>query len=368
MTIVLEIYIVVCVALLLFDIGFLAIKNSKNKYLKSEDKAFYKLLKQESENYRTEGKFSENFEKDLPKQLSKTKHLITLHKLFEDEPDTQSFFRQVLFSLIDTYRKHNDYEQAFYTYIISELDYSKEKVLPSFSCEFIDFLESKSLYTFSNAMDAFYAFGDDALLLQALDVVDRRNGFYHDKLLTDGLLSYKGDHNRLKQEFIQRFFRYGEQLQVCLLDYFRLYGSDVSELCLKLMKEEKAYDEVQYRAMRYFQKFPCDEAKEWFVNILERDDVVWIKQMLAIQGLHKYDDAVVYDVVKNKLTSREWHVRNNAAEFFYKKGLSKEELMELLSFKDKYANESLLYQYRDNEEMTIFIKDVISLQNEENAS
>jgi hypothetical protein len=40
MTIVLEIYIIVCIALLLFDIGFLMLKNSKNQQLNSKDESF----------------------------------------------------------------------------------------------------------------------------------------------------------------------------------------------------------------------------------------------------------------------------------------------------------------------------------------
>ncbi|MBR2852118.1 MAG: hypothetical protein IKB91_06980 [Anaerotignum sp.] len=365
MTIVLEIYIIVCILLLLFDIAFLVLKNSKNKHLHAEDGAFKKLLQQEIELYRQNGAFSEKFVNDLPGKLSRTTHMLSLQAVLEEDPDARSWFREFLFAQIGNYQKKPEYVQAFYTYLISTLDYRKEKVPAAFSSEFMHFLESKSLYTFTNTMDAFYAFGETHLLLQALEVVDRRSGFYHHKLLVDGLLSFQGDHEELEEALLARFSQYGDDVKECLLDYFRMQGCEVSDLCLKLMREEKADAEVQYRAMRYFQKFPCGEAKEWFLQILQRENVIWIKQMLEIQGLQNYDDAEVRAAVKKKITSRDWHVRNNAVAFLHRKGLERAELQELLHLQDRYANESLLYQYKEDAETSAFIMDTIRLLEQE---
>ena len=365
MTIVLEIYIIVCILLLLFDIGFLIVKHSKNRRLHDEDGAFRKLLRQEIEIYRETGRFSEKFVRELPDKLSNITHLVSLQSIFEEQPDVKGWFRPFLFGLITRYRKKPEYVQAFYTHTISLLDYGEEKVPASFSSEFMGFLESDSLYTFTNAMEAIYAFGEPYLLLQALERMDRRSGFYHHKLLVDGLLSFRGDHGELDRALQERFMQYGDEIKQCLLDYFRMQGSEVSDLCLRLMREETAEEEVQYRAMRYFQKFPCPEAREWFLQILRRENVVWIKEMLAIQGLRSYEDEEVRGAVKKKITSRDWHVRNHAVEFLYQKGLDRTQLRELLYLKDKYANESLLYQYKEDEEMTPFITDTIRLLEQE---
>lgn len=368
MTIVLEIYIVVCIALLLFDIGFLAMKNSNKNQMQAKDPAFEERIRLEIVNYRQRGAFSDSFVKELPKNLSSVKQLATLQDVLEEEPEAKEWFRHFLFDQYENYRKKPEYVQAFYTYVISTLDFSGEKVPAAFSSEFLSFLGSKSLYTFANTMDAVYDFGEPHLLLLALEEVDKRAGFYHQKLLTDGLLSYRGDHEELGQMLIQHFDRFGNYVKECLLDYFRMQGCEVSALCLQLMQEEKAGDEVQYRAMRYFQKFPCEEAKEWFLQILQRENVIWIKQMLAIQGLQRYDDAEIRSLIKKKITNRDWYVRNNAVEFLYKKGMDRKELQELLCMKDRYANESLLYQYREDEETTAFIRETIALLEQEKAA
>ena len=154
-------------------------------------------------------------------------------------------------------------------------------------------------------------------------------------------------------------------MKECLLDYFRIQGCEAKELCIELMGDDQPDSEVKYRAMRYFQKFPCEEARKRFLQVLQDNTAVWIRQMLAIQGLQRYDDGEVREAVKKKITSRDWYVRNNAVEFLYKKGLDRAELKELLLLNDKYANESMLYQYKDDAAMTAFIMKVIEQQEEE---
>ena len=359
MTIILEIYIIVCILLLLFDLGFLIVKNTKNKQIQSKDTSFQAALRREIEAYPEKGAFSEGFMQTLPKKLSKTAHLVSLNSIWREYPEAKNWFRLSLFAQIENYRKKPEYVQAFYTYMIAELDYSEEKVPTAFSSSFMTFLESKSLYTFTNTMDAIYTFGEPQLLLQALEQIDKRPGFYHQKLLVDGLLRFRGDFDLLNQALLSRFAQYGEFVQECLLDYFRMQGCDASALCLQLMREETAEPEIQYRVMRYFQKFPCEEAKNWFLQILQRENVIWVKQLLAIQGLERYEDAAVWAVMKEKVTSRDWYVRNSAIAFLHKKGMQRQELAELLSLNDKYANESLLYQYKDDKETSAFIRDTM---------
>ena len=365
MTIVLEIYIIVCIALLLFDIVFLLLKNSKNQQLNSKDGVFKDKVTREVQKYLENGRFSENFVRELPKELEKTVHLVSLQNVMEEQPDVRDGVRAILYDLIDCYQKKTDYEQAFYTYVISTLDYSQEKPPAEFSGKFLRFLESKSLYTFTNTMEAIYAFGEVHLMMQALDVVNARSGFYHQKLLMDGMLTFKGNFEELNKELLQKFEKYEDHMKECLLDYFRIQNCDAKNLCLKLMSDVQPDSEVKYRAMRYFHKFPCEEARENFLQILRDKTAIWIRQMLAIQGLQRYDDLEVHEAVKRKVTSREWYVRNNAVAFLHKKGMDRAELKELLLLNDKYANESMLYQYKDDAKMTAFILNIIEQQKKE---
>ena len=280
-------------------------------------------------------------------------------------PKATNWFRPLLLEQLSAYEKKKDEEQAFYTYMISLLDYHEEKVPADFASRFICFLDSKSLYTFTNTMEALYAFGESSLLLQAMEKINARSGFYHKKLLVDGLLRYQGDFDELNQALVKQFYRYAPHTQECLLDYFRLQEYDVSDLCLSLMLDAQADVEVQHRALRYFHKFRHAEAKQVMLELLKKEETSWIKQMLAIQGLKGYDDAETVHEIRRKLFSRNWHVRINAVEYFYQKGMDQKELQDILELRDKYTNEALLYQFRNDPETSAYIMERIRTFEEE---
>lgn len=365
MTIVIEIYIVACVLLLLFDIVFLILKNSKKHQLQPDNEVFEEELCREIQLYRETGAFSAGFIQKAGQKLSKTKNMITLQNVLEKTPEATNWFRPFLLEQLSAYEKKNDYEQAFYTYMISLLDYHAEKVPADFASHFIGFLDSKSLYTFTNTMMALYAFGESHLLLQAMEKVDARSGFYHKKLLVDGLLSYQGDFAELNQVLVKQFDQYTPHTQDCLLDYFRMQEYDVSDLCLRLMQDETTDVEVQHRAMRYFHKFRHAEAKQAMLEMLKKEDTSWVKQMLAIQGLKGYNDAETVSAVRRKISSRSWHVRINAIVYFYHKGMDRKELQDILELRDKYTNEALLYQFRNDAETSAYIMEMIQTFAEE---
>ena len=358
MNLMIQIYMIVCVVLLVFDIGFLIVKNIRSHRFYPRDNRFENRIKKEIALREQTGSFSENFQKDLYKQLSKTKNMITLQDQLEVNPAAVEMFRNTILGLLDEYRRKSDYEQAYYTYIISTLDYSEERVPAEFASKFLTFLDSKSLYTFINTMNAIYQFGEVHLLVAAIDKTDERVGFYHKKLLVDGLLEAKVERHAFTEKMIERFERYSTYTQNCLLDYFRLAGCEVSDFCLKLMLSDLVDKEVQYTAMRYFAKYPNETAKEYFINVLKNEEE-WIRQMLAIQALGRYSEPEIRGLIKNKITSQNWHVRVNAADYLKKNGLDKEEIREIINLKDRYTNETLLYQYRDDEAMTEYIAQMI---------
>lgn len=362
MNIVIEIYLIVCVLLLLFDILFLVQKNYRNQEFYPKNTDLAERIREEIRQRRQTGGFSEGFEAELGKQLGKIRNFITLADVLDTDPDAAFWFRPVLFAQIEEYQKKSDYEQAYYAYVISRLDYARAPVPPEFASKFMAFLDSKALYTFANAMDALFRFGKTNLLLAALDKVDERQGFYHQKLLVDGLLSSRADFQELNPALAEAFDQYSPFMQECLLNFFRMTGYDVSALCLRLIRDGDGTDvEVRYGAMRYFSKYPNARSQALFLDILEQEGSPWMDQMLAIQGLENSRDAAVREAVLKKVTNPNWYVRTKAVACLHRWGLTKEQLFHILSLRDKYADNALLYQYRNEEELSRYIMDIIVL-------
>lgn len=360
MNLMIQIYMTVCVVLLVFDIGFLLVKNMRNHRFYPRVPKFEAQILKEIENRKETGAFSKEFQDNLLKKLPKIKYLIALQGILEKNPEVRDWFKPAIYACITDYKKKADYEQAYYTYVISTLGYDSEKISADFASEFLAFLDSKSLYTFINTMNAIYEFGETNLLITAVDKIDERAGFYHKKLFVDGLLQAKVDKKVLAAKFVEKFNSYSDFTKGCLMDYFRFANVEVSDFCMKLIKAENEDNEIRYAAMRYFIKNTNEEAKAYFVNILKEENPEWIKEMLAIQGLGRYADAEIRSLIKGKITSRNWYVRVNAAEYLQKNGLDKEELAEIIALNDKYTNETLLYQYQNDEEMSQYITEMIA--------
>lgn len=369
MNIIIEIYLIVCVLLLLFDILFLVMKNYRNREFYPKNTDLAERVRGEIQNRRQAGAFTQGFEEELGKQLGKIRNLITLVDMLEADPDAASWFRPVLFAQIEEYQKKSDYEQAYYAYVISRFDYERAPVPPEFAAKFMAFLDSKSLYTFANAMDALYRFGKTNLLLAALDKVDERQGFYHQKLLVDGLLASRADFQELNPALVRAFDQYTPFMQECLLNFFRMSGYDVSDLCLRLIRNGDGTDmEVRYGAMRYFTKYPSTQSQTLFRNILEKQESSWMDQMLAIQGLENSEDAAAKEAVLKKVTSPNWYVRTKAVACLHRWGLTKEQIFDILYLRDKYADNALLYQYRNEKELSHYIIDTIELLRQQDES
>lgn len=359
MNIFIEIYMLICVMMLLFDIVFLIIKNRSMSASHPRNTIFEKSLCRELEKYHKTGSFSESFIRHLPKKLSRCQNMISLITLVENNPEEKDLFRTYIFDQIDNYAKKSNYDQAYYTYVISTYSYEEKRVPPDFAAKVLDFLESTSLYTFINTMNALYAFGEDFLLLRSFDKIDERKGFYNKKLFVDGLLTAHVDFERFNKKILNHFEHYSPYLQDCLLDYFRLGAFDASDLCLSLIKNPQTDLQVQYTSMRYFAKYPNNEARELFLTILSNQEESWLKQMLAIQGLVNYNDFAVRSALKSKVTSSNWYVRVNAIKALHKIGMDRSDIAEILSLQDKYTTDALLYQYCNDESMSRYIADVI---------
>jgi hypothetical protein len=359
---IIEIYLVVCVLLLLFDITFLVMKNLRNQEFYPKNRSLEEKLREEIQLRRQTGAFSQDFEEDLGTKLGKIRNLITLMDVLDGNQAAAEWFRPAVFAQIEEYRKKNDYEQAYYAYVVSRFDYESEPVPPEFAAKFMAFLDSKSLYTFANAMDALYQFGRTNLLLAALEKVDECQGFYHQKLLVDGLLTSRADFRELNPALVKAFDRHTPFLQECLLNFFRMTGYDVSALCLRLIQNgENTDQEVRYGAMRYFTKYPNAQSQSLFLSILQREEDPWMDQMLAIQALEHAGDAAVKDAVLKKVTSPNWYVRTKAIACLHRWGLTKSQIFDILYLRDKYADNALLYQYRNEKELSHYIIDTIQL-------
>ncbi|WMI82631.1 hypothetical protein [Anaerotignum sp. MB30-C6] len=371
MNFVIQIYMIICVALIIFDIAFLVLKNLRGKKFGGKDSKTKDFLMKQFRQYNAEKGFGKELKFFLTKSISKTKNLVVLQNVLEelDEHKSEIYLeiKPYILNLITEYKGKSEYERAFYAYVVSCLSFEDESPTEQFYKEFFSFLDSQSLYTFSNAMIGFYRFKDPYALNNAIKKVDEKGTFYHGKLFVDGLLEFNGDKQELNQLMKENFFVYAPSTQVSILNYFRQNGMDEGDFCFEVWQNKDINEEVIYAAMRYFAKFPREESRQKFITILKNDDSNWIEQLLAIQGLTNYNDFMVRAVIKRKSTHPNWYIRTNAVGYLHDNGLDKHEILEILRLFDHFTNDALLYHYREDEETTSYIvKTIQRLEREKN--
>lgn len=368
MNIIIEIYIFICIMLLLFDVVFLVVKNTKNKRFFPQKDKIKDKIQDELNRYDPKIGLSSSLKSFLLTNLDKTKNLIILqnelHTLTDHKAEIEAEIWPYILSKVSVYLKKSEYEQAYYAYVVSNFDDLDVKWDERFFSIFITFLDSKSLYVFSNAMNAIYKFADPYLMSISIQKVNERNGFYHSKLFVDGLLDYKGDQELLQNLILEKFYDYSSMTQESILNYFRLQGAKVEEFCLQLLKKREVHPEVYYGALRYFAKYPCPESKDICLDLLQNSETFWVEQLLAIQALKSYGDPLVKQVIRGRVTSCHWHVRLNAINYLHHHSLSKDEIFQILSLSDKYTNEALLYYYREEFPMVTYISEVLQSREE----
>ena len=356
MTIMIELYIFVCVALLGFNIIFLISKNIKGhkyypKYNRHENQiaAQIKIFQEKKE-------LTNQFVHFLKKDIQKTSNLVFLQNIIQENSELSLAVRPYILAQLKHYQGKTSYEQSFYTYVLSTMNYETQHIDIGFAEKFVKFLDSKSLYTFTNTVGAMYRFGDVNLMMFTIDKIDQRGQFYHKKLFVDGLSTFAGDFNALSQKIMEKFPTYGPIMQENLIDCFRLNNVNVSSLCILLLENHSTAEQVKYSAMRYFGKFPNQVSKEIFWGIMADENALWVETLLAMQALDRYHDAHTYNGIKSKITDKNWHVRTNAAMYLFHQNISQEEVFTILNLKDRYANETLLYAYKNDKDMTASIE------------
>lgn len=366
MSIILGVYIFICIMLFLFNVFFILIKNTKKNRMFSSDKSIEEKFGLAIKNYDSKVGLDRETKDYISKKIEKTKNLIELMDVFEKNRDIISEeltieIREIILEKEEIYVKSKEIEKAYYPYVLSLFDYSDREFTRYEKSNIVDFLECESLYTFVNTMELVYKISDLELLEMAMEKVNTSEIFYHKKLLIDGLMKYKGNEKDMRYSIEKHFFSYKDEVQEALVDFCRMRKLDINYLCMEILnKENEIYPEVRYAAMRYFISNRDEDSKYYFIMLLQQDNIYWVEKMLSIQVLYKYNDDIIYDLIKDCATDRNWYVRNAAIKYLHSKNISQDEIFSVLDKRDRYTNEELLYEYREEKNISDYIKEMIA--------
>ena len=309
---------------------------------------------QQIERINTGQQVERRHKKYLSRQLTRTGNMIAFDKMLEDlyreEPrQATEYLSQlggVIVYLTIRYGRKDRIEAAYFPYIIKKYRLIENRPFSGVVDAMYTLLRESSIYCRENAMQALYTTGDCDCIMKALKILDGGESFFHEKLLTDGLLEFTGDHEALGRCIEKSFADFSPEMQVAMMNFLRLDSGEHCAFALALLQNTATDDEVRYACIRYLGRYPYGPAYETLLDLAEcRNDARWEYAAIASTALCAYPGDETIERLKRNLYSRNWYIRFNASKSLERMGLTYLDLIDVMEGHDRYATEILRYRF-----------------------
>lgn len=347
-------YGVVCLSMIFFNILQSLVMHRND--LKRNERSLYleEVLAEQFRKIENKIPADEKHYKDLGKLLKKLPYLLAFDRMLENGDITirntefseyLNNLQPVLVDVAKTYMKREEIQAAYYAHFLTKHRMIIHSSNTAIQQIMMDCMKKKSLYCRVNGFRGLCMFGEMSTIVEAVKINDQHEASFHGKLLTEILLTYTGEHNRLITEFWKVMKEYSIDTKVALMNYIRLSSGDYSEKFLQILRDTTQHKELRLAAVRYLGRHIFDPAKQNLIElVLEEDDIHWEYAAIAASALAKYSDEEVVAALTKAMSSSQWFVRFNAANSLKAQRLDYEDLIEVVHKGDRYAREMVMYR------------------------
>lgn len=346
-------YGAVCLSMLVFNIVYNIVMKGSSRRLERRSGRLAERIEGQLFRISRGGSVEEKHIVWLQRKLSHISSLIAFDRVMEEwmtrdgQAEIDEYRRQlqpVILHLAMIYRKRDNMQAAYFAYFLSRHKLHRHMSVDTVQRILVGYMEKDSLYCRINALQALYQFGTAENIAEALIILDRSGSFFHEKILTDGLLSFTGDHEQLMGLLWERFEQFSDRMRLAVLNYIRFKSGDYCERMLAIMTDETADKELRLSAIRYFGRYEYQPALKPLLDFArDKDPVNWEYEAISLTSLASYSGEEVIRVLMDAMHSSNWYVRRNAAVSLESHDLDYTDLIEIVSGRDRYAREMMMY-------------------------
>lgn len=346
-------YLAICASMIVFNCACIFVFRRRDSRLHRRSSRMEADILRQIQRIRAGEPVEERHQEYLRKKLVRTAGLMvfdeTLDRLLAQAPgDAWDYLREIrpVFTYLAMENKYRSpIKLTYFAYIVRKYRIVEGAAIHVLLDVMMKLLQEPSLYCRENALQAIYSSGDCGCVRRALHTVDESGRFHHAKLLTDGLLAFRGDQQQLTQALWSDFDHFSVSMQVVILDYIRFSGGDLRVELLQLLADTHRDDEIRFSCIRYFGKYPYEPAFPLLIAFAERSqEQRWEYAAIAATALAAYPGERTVEVLKKALDSSNWYVRFNAAKSLEGFHLTYLELSDVMESSDRYAREILQYR------------------------
>ena len=347
-------YGIVCLCMLVFNVFYnIALKQNDRRMVRKTLWIREKISGQMAR-IAAGGKVEEAHMAYLKHYLSHVGNLIAFdHALEEYFPSDEKqilddYRRQIqplFIHLALVYRKRSNMQAAYFAHFLSKHNQKQQMSLDRVQDILVEYMKKESLYCRVNALQALYNSGSAESVAKAVTLLDKEGCYIHEKILTDGLLTFTGSHEKLAGLLWERLLAFTNKTQISVLNYIRYETEDYCEGMFSIMTDMKKDKELRLSAIRYFGRYFYAPAKEALSSFAaDKNPLNWEYAAVSASSLSKYPGEEVTEILTNMMHSPNWYVRYNAAVSLGVLGLDYRILAQTIGGEDRYAREMLLYQ------------------------
>lgn len=347
-------YGAVCVCMLVFNILYSLVMRRRD--LRSEKRVRRMTVQTDIQLRRLrEGSAVERGHiRRLRRQLGRVSGLACFYQVVEDrlrredDPAVAAYRRSiqpVILKIAVAYSKRDTMQAAYFAYFLSRYRVERSRPVDTLQGLMVDYMRRDNLYCRVNALEALYSFGTVENVVQAVRLLDEEGGFVHDKVLTDGLLSYTGDHSRLISLLWTEFDALSVKTQLSVLNYIRFQSGDCCREMLAILTDRARDKELRLAAIRYFGRYDYPPALEPLLSFAsDRDASHWEYASVSSSALARYPGERSAAALLDAVHSSNWYVRSSAASSLAEFDLDYHQLIRMAGSSDRYAREMLAYR------------------------
>lgn len=352
-------YMLVCVAMIAFNFAFLANEKVQTRRLARKRRRLAAKIAAQVDGVPTDEDLRA-LERSLKTLSGLEAFDQTLARLKEEDPERCAGYLQAITPVLERlshwHAGKSALRDAYYSYILNRW-YAKRPANAGLIDALLTAVRTRPFYARENALMAIAKVGTAPALADAIVGLESARTFHHPKLVTEALLSYPGDREELAEELSARFDRLSPNAQAAVINFGRMADIPYQDERLHTARRERlkalmvdpATDlEVRLACIRFFMRDPWDDVADTLRDFAAHDGTEsWEYAAVAASTLVSYPGDETVAVLKKCLSSRVWHVRQNAAQSLRGLGLSRDELRDVVEGPDRFARDTVLYHWRE---------------------
>ncbi len=347
-------YLLITICLIFFNVWYVLYEKISIKIGEKKKEQYLKIIKNEDENE----EISEKRLKYFYHQLKNVNNFIWFDSVLDDirkdeesEIDVDKFIlklNSVFQKLASYYRKEDSVQKAFFAHVLTNYPNISDNKSDQIYKAITEFTYDDSIYCRENAMLYLFNNGTVDNIIHALINMNNRNLFYNQKMLTDDLLKFKGDKQKLAERLLELFDEFIVETQIAIINFLRLLKNGYEEKIYELYTQHKYDKEVELAMIRYFARHIYPPILTEFEKTIKDKSVDNDEYRIILAStLASYDEKEVRQLLIEALSDTNWYVRKNSATSLARMKITDNELKEILESNDRYAKEMVSYIWKD---------------------